>query len=62
MMAGREIASRFPIRGEGRTKTTEQIAQNLALVIEATVPDPRCRALALTKLEECMLWAAKGRE
>ena len=26
----------------------------------AKVADPRCRALALTKLEEAVMWAVKG--
>lgn len=35
-------------------------AQVLLDRIKGDVPDERCRALAITKLEECVMWATKG--
>jgi hypothetical protein len=34
-------------------------AQNLYDLFES-IPDPRAKALARTKLEECVMWAVKG--
>lgn len=35
-------------------------AAMLSATISAALPDGRERALALTKLEECVMWAVKG--
>ena len=35
-------------------------AKVLALMIECTVPDCREKSLAMTKLEECVMWANAG--
>lgn len=37
----------------------KQFAEDLLPYIER-VGDPRARALAITKLEECVMWATKG--
>ncbi len=34
--------------------------QGLAALLESTPMDPRCKALAKTKLEETSMWANKG--
>lgn len=38
----------------------DKIAQKLFTQIKETEADPRCKALALTKLEECQMWANRG--
>jgi hypothetical protein len=35
-------------------------AQYMLDMIDGRIPDPRCFALAKTKLEECVMWAVKG--
>ncbi len=35
-------------------------AKEVAHSIETLVPDGRCKAVAYTKLEECVMWALKG--
>ena len=48
---------------DGQPNTYEAIrdgAKSLAKLINATVPDSREKALALTKLEEAVMWANAG--
>ncbi len=35
-------------------------AKDLAVVIQGQTPEGRCKSLAYTKLEECLMWAVKG--
>ena len=35
-------------------------AKSLALMIDELVPDSREKSLAMTKLEECVMWANAG--
>ena len=51
-----EIMQRFKSEGSILRKSM----QDTALLIAAQVGDRRCMALALTKLEEAMMWAEKG--
>jgi len=39
---------------------TRRMARNLARHINVNLPDGREKSLALTKLEECVMWANRG--
>lgn len=40
-----------------RYQSLRSVAHNFALLIEQSCPESRERALAITKLEECVMWA-----
>lgn len=41
-------------------KVNRQMCADLAFLIESTPMEPRCKALAITKLEEVSMWSNKG--
>jgi len=42
---------------DGRYQTIREIAKGLAMFLEDRCPESRERSLAMTKLEECVMWA-----
>lgn len=44
----------------GRYLTLRNAAKELALMINESVPEGREKSLAITKLEEAIMWANKG--
>jgi hypothetical protein len=47
-------------KGDALAEAFNNAAKALSDVIHATVPEGRARSLALTKLDECALWACEG--
>lgn len=45
---------------ESKYTSIRNIAKNFAYTIDELVPDGREKSLAMTKLEECMMWANAG--
>ena len=65
MVDTNELNTRFtyhkPKEGQPEKYTLlRNMALELAMVIEGSVPDSREKALALTKLEECIMHANSG--
>ena len=64
-MALREIAARFAhheMTDEEKTHSNKirEDAMNLADIIDIYCPESREKSLALTKLEECIMWVNKS--
>ena len=64
-MNNKEIDNNFKYHApkEGQPKlyeTIREMAKGLAYFIDMNVPNSREKSLAITKLEECVMWANSG--
>ena len=50
----------FNPSGTPEVQEIKDRTESLIAYVRENVPDGRCRALALTKLEEASMWAVKG--
>ena len=64
-----DVESRFPIAANSPAPSAEQkqaavilrsFFVDVALAVNDTIPDGRWKSLALTNLEEALMWANKG--
>ncbi len=65
MTENKTIENNFTYHAPTATKTVmylmlRESAKKLAYLIDASCPEGRERALAMTKLEECVMWANAG--
>lgn len=57
-MTDQEIIERFPVRYAN--DEPDQTIRDAAVTIDRAVEDSRAKSIALTKLEECLLWIGRA--